>query len=227
MKQRKWIGTGCLSVVLSMVVSVAWSAPQDQPQKPPYTPAEYNAFLTAHNENDAQAKIKLLDDFAVKYPTSALVPDAYRDSYLEYYSMRNYSKTVEYADKLLALADKISLDMRLETLVARAQAYCIGSGDPAFQVPEAHTRAKDAATQGLQMLSRWQKPQNMIEAQFAAQKRNMTTLFSSVAGFADSGLKGDKSAVGLCRAAPGPNSGAFDRTIDQIKSQERQSPRVR
>jgi len=119
MKQRKWIARACLSVVFSIVASMAWGGPQDQQQKPPYTPAEYNAFLTAHNETDARAKIKLLNDFAAKYPTSALVPGAYRDSYLTYYSMRNYSKTVEYADRLIAFGNKIAPAMRLEGLVAR------------------------------------------------------------------------------------------------------------
>jgi TonB family protein len=34
MKQRKWIGTGCLTIVLSMAGGMAWAAPQDQVYTP-------------------------------------------------------------------------------------------------------------------------------------------------------------------------------------------------
>jgi len=69
----------------------------------------------------------------------------------------------------------------------------------------------------------------MTDEQFAAQQKNIGTLFSSVTGIAESGLKGDKSAVGLCgdAAAAAPDSGRFDRIMNQIGTEERQSPRVR
>jgi len=181
-----------------------FAAPQDQ-QKPTYSLAEFNAYQAAHNEKDAQARIKLLDDFMTKYGSApdaaSLVPFVYRDYYLTYYQLKNYPQTVQYVDKLLAMGDKIDLGTRLESLVARAQAYFVGSSDKTFQTPEAYMKAKDSSTQGLQTLSQWQKPQNMTDDQFATQKKSIGLLLNSVAGIAESGLKDYKAAADSYKAA--------------------------
>jgi tetratricopeptide (TPR) repeat protein len=199
----KWFGVACLAIALWMFggAVAAGGAPQDQQQKPNYTLAEYNAYQAAHNEKDPQAKIKSLDDFVSKYPMSALIPYVYRDYYLTYYQLKNYPQTIEYVDRLLALGDKVDLGTRLESLVARAQAYFVGSGDKALQTPEAYTKAKDAAIQGLQTLGQWQKPQNMTDEQFGTQKKSIGLLINSVAGIAASGLKDYKAAVEFYKAA--------------------------
>ena len=64
MRQHKLAAIACLGVLV--VCGTAWTAPQDRQQKPPDTSAEYSGYQAAHNENDAQTKIKLLDDFAAK-----------------------------------------------------------------------------------------------------------------------------------------------------------------
>jgi tetratricopeptide (TPR) repeat protein len=224
--QHKWSVIGCLTVVLSMAVGLAWSAPQDK-----QTPSadEANAYQAAHTEPDAQSKLKSLDDFVSNYPMSVLIPYVYQDYYLAYYQMKNYPQTIEYVDKLLALDDNIDVATSLQALGFRAKAYCVGSGNNALQAPEAHTRAKDAAAQGLQMLDRWLRPQNMTDEQFAAQRKNLGNFFSSVAEIADSHLKGNKSSVASCKPDPAQPSdpGKFDRIINQIGTEERQSPRVR
>ena len=43
--------------------------------------------------------MKLLDDFVMKYPMSALLPYVYRDYYLAYYASKNYAKAIDYVDK--------------------------------------------------------------------------------------------------------------------------------
>src|SRR5580704_3746158 len=43
----------------------------DQAKPPSYTIPEYNAFQAANAEKDAQARLKLLDDFSAKFPISA------------------------------------------------------------------------------------------------------------------------------------------------------------
>jgi hypothetical protein len=105
MRQRKLAAIACLGVLV--VCGTARTAPQEQQQKQLDTSAEYNAYQAAHDENDAQAKIKLLDDFEAKYPDSALLPQIYRDYYLTYFSMRTYPQVIDYADKLVALGDKV------------------------------------------------------------------------------------------------------------------------
>ena len=109
----RWMSAGCLSLALLAANGVAATRPpsppipQDQP-KPTYSAAEYNAFQAAHNEQNAQAKLKALDDFSSKYPTpDQLTPYVYRDYYLTYYSLKNYPQTLVFVDKLLALGDKV------------------------------------------------------------------------------------------------------------------------
>ena len=91
MMQCKWI-TGCLGIVLTLATSMAWAKPQDQ-NKPPYTLEEYKAFTAENTEKDLRTKIKLLDDFTAKYPTSALMP-FYREYYLTYFLLENYPQSV-------------------------------------------------------------------------------------------------------------------------------------
>ena len=133
------------------------------------------------------------------------MPFVDRDYYLSYYALKNYPQTIDYVDKLLALGDKLpgglDLGSKLEALIARGQAYFLGSGDKALQTPEEYTKAKDAAAVGLQTLGQWQKPQpaagaaGMTDDQFAAQKKSIGILFNSVAGLANSGLKDYKAAA--------------------------------
>jgi tetratricopeptide (TPR) repeat protein len=200
----KWVSVAFIGAAL--VVSAAattWAAPQEQQQKPNYTLAEYNAYSAAHNEKDPQMKLKALDDFAMKFPGSALLFYAYGDYFQTYYALKNYPKTIEYVDKLLALPDASKpeqMGTRLQSLGYRAQAMLYGSGEKDLQTPEAYTKAKDAAGQGLQVLNQWQKPQNMTDDQFANNKKGLGVLFNSVAGIAESGLKDYKTAADSYKA---------------------------
>ena len=88
--------------------------------KPAYTLAEYNAYTAAHNEQNVAQRMKLLDDFVMKYPMSALLPFVYRDYYLGYYVSKNYPQAIDYADKELALGDKVDIGTRLEAYIVWA-----------------------------------------------------------------------------------------------------------
>jgi hypothetical protein len=68
MMERKWLRTGCLGFVFLMACRVAKPASQDQREKSFYTSTEYTAFQVADEEKNPHAKIKLLDDFSIKYP---------------------------------------------------------------------------------------------------------------------------------------------------------------
>ena len=225
MKQPKWIGTCCLTVVLSMAGGVAWTAQQDQQQNLPSS-AEYNSYQTAHDEKDAQAKIKLLDDFVVKYPDSVLALYVYQDYYLAYFSVKNFPQVAAYADKLLALGDKADVYSRLLAVETREIAYSVGCGDGAFQTPAASVKARDAAVQGLQMLNQWQQPANLTSEQFAAAKTIFGIILKSAAVGAESRLKGETVVCYQARPDPWPDPGRFDRIIDQLLSEQRQAPRV-
>ncbi len=145
----KWIAAaGLIAVVLAgSSVAKTWAAPQDAAAKPAYTLAEYNAYQAAHAEKDPQAKIKALDDFVSKYPMSALFAlRLSRLHYLSYYQLKNYPQTLDYVDKLLALGDKIDLGTRLESLVARAQAYFVGSSEQGSSAEPRRLTGKLSAT---------------------------------------------------------------------------------
>ena len=196
----KWLSVAFIATALVICAAAAtWAAPQEQQAKPNYTLAEYNAYQDAHGDKDPQAKIKKLDDFVMKFPSSALTMYIYGDYYSTYYALKDYPKTVEYVDKLLALP-MVDLGTKLQSLGYRAQAMLYGSGDKALQTPEAYTKAKDAAAQGLQTLNQWQKPQNMSDEQFTTNKKGLGVLFNSVAGIAESGLKDYKSAADSYKA---------------------------
>jgi tetratricopeptide (TPR) repeat protein len=206
----KAISVAFLAAILSMSAATAtWAvpqqqapqgqAPQGQQQKPNYTLAEYNAYQAAHNEKDPQMKLKDLDDFVMKFSGSALLMYIYGDYEGTYFALKNYPKTIENADKLLALPN-VDLGTRLQTLGYRAQAMLYGSGDKELQTQDSYTKAKDAAAQGLQTLGQWQKPQNMTDDQFNNNKKALGVLFNSVAGIAQSGLKDYKGAADSYKA---------------------------
>jgi hypothetical protein len=193
-----WIGPSCLGVVLTMASSVSLAVPhQDQGQRSPYTSTEYTAFRAADEEKNARAKINLLDDFSVKYPDSTLLPEIYRDYYLTYFALKNYHQTIEYADKFLALGDTTDRGDRLEALMTRAQAFFADCGDAVFQTTESYTKARTAAAQGLQTVGQFPIPGDCIqeggvEEGCLPKREHLEALFYTVAGIAESGLKGHK-----------------------------------
>ncbi len=193
MMERKWLRTGCLGFMFLMACRVAKPASQDQREKSFYTSTEYTAFQVADEEKNPHAKIKLLDDFSIKYPDSTLVPQVYRDYYLTYFSMTNYRRTVEYADKFLAFGNRIDPGDRLEALTDRAQAFFAGCGDAVFQTPEAYASAKTAAVQGLEAVSQFPIPPNGSRVDGGSVlpvREHLEALFYAVVGIAESGLKG-------------------------------------
>ena len=88
-----------------------------------YTMAEYNAYQAAAAEKNPAAQLKLLDDFVAKYPNSALLNYIYTLYYNNYGTQKNFPKTIEYTDKLLALGDKANASERYDAYYVRAYAY--------------------------------------------------------------------------------------------------------
>src|SRR5579863_3511052 len=138
---RKWMvtGAGLLWIALGMGtgavrLSAAVQAAQDQ-SKPGYSLAEYNQYQAADKEQNPQQKIKLLDDFVKAYPNSSLMPYVYRDYYTTYMALKNFAQVIEYCDRMIALGDKIDAQGRLEAYYTRAQAFYLGSNDPALKTP--------------------------------------------------------------------------------------------
>ena len=142
----KWVSVAFIAALVIGAAATTWAAPQEQQQqKPNYTLAEYNAYQAAHNEKDPQMRLKALDDFSMKFPGSALMLYIDGDYYRTYYAVKNYPKTIEYVDKILALPDLAKpeqIGTKLEALGYRAQAMLYGSGEKDLQTPEAYTKGE-------------------------------------------------------------------------------------
>lgn len=185
------------------------SAQQPSDAKPQYTLAEYNAFQACLNEKVPATQTKCFEDFFVKYPESTLSIYSYRPMYLAYNQLKNYSKMIEYADKIITLGEKAELGSRLEAQVARAQAAFFLLNQRNGMTVEQMTKAREETQNGLKLLEAWTKPEGMTDEQFAAQKKSLGILFNSVGGFAALQAKDYRNAVELFKGSLGlePNDG--------------------
>src|SRR5437899_498358 len=141
-----------------------------------YTMAEYNAYQACAAEKNFQQQVKCLDDFAAKYPNSALLVYIYPLYFNAYSQLKNWPKVIEYADKLLAMQDKVEPPIRYQAYFARAYAYTNMGNTPEAQAQA--PKACEAAKAGLKTLNELKKPDNMSEEDFNKGKQQPTTLFN-------------------------------------------------
>src|ERR1700692_1915600 len=201
---RKWIvtGAGLLWIALGIGSSAGnlWAAPQAAPDqaKPGYSLAEYNQYQAADKEANPQLKVKALDDFVKAYPNSTLMPYIYRDYYTTYMALKNFAQAIEYADRMIALGDKIDATGRLEAYYTRAQAFYLGvPTDKTLQTPDSLTKARDAGLAGLKALDDLKKPDAVPADQFEQQKKGVKVLFNAVAALASTNMKDYAAAAGF------------------------------
>jgi len=199
--RKRFIMMGMLLLALIMLGlpvqrAAAGNRPQDQ-SKPTYTIPEYNAFQAARAETNAQARVKLLDDFVAKFPNSTLMTYVYQLYYTTYAELKNYPKTIEYVDKLLALGDKLDAGTRLGAIQERVKDFPAVYNPKAPDANDQLTKQKDTALLGVQLLQAFPKPANatMTDEQFAEQKKPGIIFFYGAAGFAQSQLKDYPGAI--------------------------------
>lgn len=204
---RKWIVAGACMFWVALGAMTGggklWAAQaqQQQEKKPSYTLAEYNAYKAANTTQNPQQKVTALEAFVKQYPNSTLLPYVYRDFYITEYALKNYSATIEYADRMLALGDKVNAQGRLEASVARAQAYFVGAAsDKALQTSDAATKAREAAAEGLKLVDGWKKPEKVAQAQYDQQVKQFKVLFQSVNATASNNLKDHAGAATAYKA---------------------------
>ena len=176
-----------------------------QEAKPQYTMAEYNAYQAAAAEKNPAQQVKALDDFASKYPNSALMIYIYPLYYQAYSQLKNYQKVIEYADKLVALGEKADAGARYQALYARAFAYNAIVTDPALGKtagadPALAKSAMAAAVAGLKALDEVKKPEAMTDDAFATQKKQIQIYFNGTAAQAAMVQKDNASAIQYYKA---------------------------
>jgi tetratricopeptide (TPR) repeat protein len=198
--------TALVLVFLPARPAAARGLQQDQ-AKTSYTIPEYNAFQAARAETNAQNRIKLLDDFVTKFPTSTLmtyVDQLYVSTYTE---LKNYPKVLEYSDKLLAMGDKLDTGTRLQVLQTRVQVFPFAFNPKAPDVHDQLVKARDAAKEGADLLAKYPKPADskLTDDQFAEQKKPGIAFFDAAAGFADLQLKDYPAAIDAFKGAVADN----------------------
>jgi tetratricopeptide (TPR) repeat protein len=184
-----------------MVAHPAAAQAQDQ-AKPTYTIPEYNAFQAANAEKDPQARLKLLDDFVAKFPSSTLNPYVYQLYIKTYTDLKNYPKVIEYADKVIALGDKVDAGGKLQALQARCQVFPYAYNAKAPDASEQLNKERQAALEGAKLLAAFPKPAGatMTDAQFEEQKKPGIAFFQNSAGFACLQLKDYPCAISAFKA---------------------------
>ena len=191
-------------VLMPLFIRPATVQAAAQDQKQAYTIPEYNAYQAANAEKDPATKIKQLDDFVSKFPSSTLLQYVYQMYYTAYSQMKNYPKAIEYADKLVALGDKAEPGQVLAALQARLQAFSAMRMSPT--APDANdqlAKQRDAALQGAKLLEAFPKPAaaKMSDEDFAKQKKPGIAFFDSSAGTAALQMKDYSGAVNAFKAA--------------------------
>jgi hypothetical protein len=199
MRAIRWMAS--LLLVAALSLSCTPSAPaQDAAAaggaQPKYTMAEYNSYQAAAAEKNPAAQIKLLDDFVAKYPASALLNYIYPLYYNNYLGQKNYPKTIEYADKLIALGDKVSPGDLYSAYYVRAGAYNnIPSPDP-----QTSKAARAACLAALKVVDQIPKPDTEDAAKFAQEKKTSILLFNGTAGNAAMAAKDYPGAIDSFKA---------------------------
>jgi len=148
---KKWMGIAlavALGLILGSSSSLRAQAPtagQDTTKGPAYTLVEYNAEQACAAEKVPATQVKCLDDFIAKYPNSALLVYVYPLYVNAYNQLKNPQKVMEYADKTVALGDKVEAVVRYQVLYARALSYATL---PAAEQAAGAAKAREAALAG-------------------------------------------------------------------------------
>ena len=177
------------------------TASPGQSAAPAYTLAEYNAYQAAAADTDPQQRVKDLDDFVSKFPNSALMPYVYNTYLKAYNGLKNYPKVIDYADRLVALGDKVAANVRFQALYLRSLAFNYSFSEKDPNAKDEATQELAAAQTGLTIMGQMQKPANQTDDQWATAKNAPTALFNYTAGIASMALKDYPTAVTSFKAA--------------------------
>ena len=185
-----------LTVVLGVAVVAgaqdAAQPAQGQPAAPQAPvikdPAEYNAYVSAVQQKDANAKISGLEAFLTQYPNSVMKNQALEILMGTYQQAGNAKKTMETATKLVT-AD--TCNVRALALLAYFDRVNAQSGDP--NAKQLLVDGKKYGQQGLDCLPK------ITDPEIAKMKDQMTGIFNAAIGIADLQEKDYAGAVPALR----------------------------
>jgi tetratricopeptide (TPR) repeat protein len=141
-------------------------------------PAEYNAYVGALQQQDANAKASALEAFLTQYPNSVMKVSALEQLMATYQQTGNQAKVVDTAKRLLAADPNNLRAPALLTFLAR-------QGIMAQQnVPQNLADLQQYCSKGLDALKANQKPAGMSDADFEKLKKQVGIIFNGGCGFA-------------------------------------------
>jgi hypothetical protein len=167
-------------------------------------PAEYNAYVAAIQQKDNAAKISGLEAFNTQYPNSIMKNQALEILMGTYQQSNNMQKTMDTAVKLLAADPCNERALALLSYFDRVRAQ---GGDPA--ATQLLADGQKYGQQGLDCLSKFNKPDGTSDADFAKMKDQMTGIFDSVEGIAALQGKDNANAVKFLKPAVDGNPADF------------------
>jgi hypothetical protein len=158
-----------------------------------YTMAEYNAYTAAANDKTPATQLKELDDFVAKYPNSCLLNYVYPLYYQNYAAQKNYPKVMEFADKELALGDRLTPTEKYQAYSARAFAF----NNTQNPDPATCKAAYDAALKGADSVKDLPKPEGYDQAKFDDDKKKAVLSFQGTAANAAFAGKDYPNAIAM------------------------------
>jgi hypothetical protein len=159
-------------------------------------PAEYNAYVGAIGQADANAKISGLEAFLTQYPNSIMKNQALEILMGTYQQAGNSQKTLDTAMKLVAADPNNVRAMALLAYFDR-----MGAQGGAANGAQLLADAKKYGQQGLDALPKFTKPDGTSEADFQKMKDQMTAIFKAAIGIAALQAKDCATAVANLRVA--------------------------
>jgi hypothetical protein len=190
--------TGLAASLATAQSSQSSPAPADQApgtttptsQKVIKDPAEYNAYMTALNTQDAAQRAAAMEAFVNQYPNSIVKPEALDQALAGYQAAGNQAKLQEVANKILQINPNSVRALAILTYFERA------SGDPAKAA-----KARQDGEKGLQALESWTPPADLPAADAKKMKDQMTAIFAGAAGFGALQAKDYAAAKGFYQKA--------------------------
>lgn len=153
--------------------------PQQQQKKIIKDPAEYNAYITAVNQQQPAAKAQAFEAFLQQYPNSVMKEDALEQLMAAYGAAGDKQKTDDAANRLLQQNPCNLRALALLTFNERAAAEQGGAN-----AAQSLTQAGQHANKGMECSQTAQMPEGTTQADWDKLKQQTTLIFGGAAGMA-------------------------------------------
>jgi hypothetical protein len=137
--------------------------------------AEYNSFIAATKTEDPKERAEAFESFVQKYPKSVVATDALEEAMAAWQTVGDSVKVLEVAKEILA-GDQGNV--RALAIVVALDRVSAAQGDSA-----ALDELCLDSTGGMRVISMWQKPADMSDADFAKLRKQMDMIFNGAAGY--------------------------------------------